>query len=51
MTCARCKAEHTVGRWCPECERTYDTWKRQHATDVLVPLFGGMTMIVIFGPS
>ncbi len=38
MECPRCAATvETPGPtgWCRDCELQYDTWSRQHATDIL----------------
>lgn len=36
LECERCRtALDDDRRWCPACERAYDTWSRQHATDVV----------------
>lgn len=36
MRCARCSEERgESGPWCPACEQQYDTWIRQHATDII----------------
>jgi hypothetical protein len=47
MACARCRAEIETrrGKWCPECERAYDTWVRRHATDIIwVVMSGGVVL-------
>ena len=43
MACARCGKDVVTrrGRWCPECERDYDTWIRRHATDIVWVVLGG----------
>jgi hypothetical protein len=49
MTCARCHAEHSGKRWCAECERAYDGWVRQYASDMIVPALGGMVVVLAIG--
>jgi Flp pilus assembly protein TadB len=36
-TCTRCgsTSDDAPGPWCKDCERLYDTWSRQHATDIV----------------
>ncbi len=44
MSCERCGVE-TPDRWCPDCERAYDTWVRRHASDIIFPAIAGMLMV------
>src|SRR5450432_3987006 len=42
--CERCGKESPNkkrGKWCPVCEREYDTWVRKHATDIVWIVLGG----------
>jgi hypothetical protein len=39
--CERCGKESKKGKWCPTCEREYDTWVRKHATDIIWIVLGG----------
>ena len=51
MPCARCGAavETPRGKWCPECERAYDTWVRRHATDIVWAVMGGGVVLAFVG--
>jgi hypothetical protein len=51
MTCERCGTEAEIrrGRWCPECERAYDTWIRRHATDIIWVVLGGGLVLAATG--
>ena len=47
MTCGRCQVEHDgPKRWCAECERGYDAWVRQYATDIIAPALGAMVVVL-----
>ena len=39
MSCPRC-GKPVAKKWCPECERAYDTWVRKHATDIMWIVLG-----------
>ena len=43
MSCARCQADEPLPKagWCSACERAYDTWVRQYATDIIWSVLGG----------
>jgi hypothetical protein len=41
MACPRCQAETDDDKWCVECERSYDTWSRRHASDIIWSLLAG----------
>jgi hypothetical protein len=43
MACPRCQAEteHDDDKWCVACERSYDTWSRRHASDIIWSLLAG----------
>lgn len=48
MTCTRCAtidATAARGSWCAPCERAWDAWVRQHASDIVVSVLGG-TLVV-----
>ena len=48
--CGRCGADVATrrGKWCPDCERAYDTWVRRHATDIVwVVMSGGFVLAAI----
>ena len=45
MACPRCSADSTDDRWCTECDRAYDTWSRQHATDIIWALMAGVIVL------
>lgn len=63
MACPRCSAD--TPSWCQACEPLYDTWVRDHASDILwqtglgavvamivglgAPLFGLPPLLGIFG--
>ncbi len=47
MTCARCDAEHAGTRWCATCEREYDGWVRQYASDMIGPALGAMVVVLV----
>ena len=51
MACARCNAdvETRPGKWCPDCERAYDTWVRRHATDIVWAGLGGGLVLTFVG--
>ncbi len=49
MSCARCeKPGGTARAWCVDCERDYDTWVRQHATDIIGAVLGGAVVVMVF---
>ncbi|MEO6773710.1 MAG: hypothetical protein ABI467_11935 [Kofleriaceae bacterium] len=48
MSCARCGAEATT-KWCTACERLYDTWSRQYASDILWQTGTGAVVAMVFG--
>jgi hypothetical protein len=60
MSCVRCGGARTepvapipmtvrdVPRWCEKCERDYDAWSRNHATDIVWTALGGMVVIIVF---
>jgi hypothetical protein len=33
-------------RWCDRCERSYDTWSRNHASDIIWSVLGGMVVVL-----
>jgi hypothetical protein len=42
--CPRCGKDVATKKrraWCPDCERAYDGWVRQHATDIMWVVLGG----------
>jgi hypothetical protein len=43
MSCVRCQADEPLSKagWCSACEKAYDTWVRQHATDIIWSVMGG----------
>ena len=43
MSCVRCQADEPLSKagWCSACEKAYDTWVRQHATDIIWSVLGG----------
>jgi hypothetical protein len=47
MPCARCETEAPLNkqRWCADCDRAFDKWVRQYASDVIWPLLTGMTIV------
>ena len=49
MACPRCGADAPT--WCKACERLYDTWSRQHATDILwqTGVGAGIAMLIGLG--
>jgi hypothetical protein len=47
MACPRCSAD--TPSWCKDCERLYDGWSRQHATDILWQTGGGALVAMIVG--
>ena len=47
MACPRCGA--TTPTWCADCEKLYDTWVRQHATDILWQTGAGAMLAMIIG--
>ena len=47
MACPRCGA--TTPSWCADCEKLYDTWVRQHATDILWQTGTGALLAMIIG--
>jgi hypothetical protein len=53
MQCARCREtevdDHASGRWCGTCERDYDSWSRQHASDIVWSALGGMVVVLTAG--
>lgn len=51
MACSRCGKDATTrrGKWCPECERDYDTWVRRHAADIVWVVLGGGVVLGAFG--
>jgi hypothetical protein len=51
MACARCGSETAVlpKRWCGECELLYDTWVRQHASDIVWMALSGTVVMSAFG--
>jgi hypothetical protein len=46
MSCARCSGG--TGDWCASCERAYDAWVRRYASDVILPMVGGMIVVMLF---
>lgn len=46
MACPRCDTETVDDKWCAACEASYDTWSRQHASDIIWPLMAGMVVVV-----
>jgi hypothetical protein len=51
MECSRCQGEKTDARpkrWCETCELDFDTWSRQHATDIIWSALGGMVVVATF---
>jgi hypothetical protein len=51
MSCVRCQAEQPLSRagWCSACEKAYDTWVRQHATDIVWSVLGGGVVLALVG--
>jgi hypothetical protein len=49
MSCARCGGASGGTGWCAPCERAYDAWVRRYASDVIVPMVGGMVVVALFG--
>ncbi|NVB81952.1 MAG: hypothetical protein HOV81_26460 [Kofleriaceae bacterium] len=47
MSCPRCGADSPS--WCKDCERLYDTWVRDHATDILWQTGSGAAVAMIVG--
>ncbi|HEY3803321.1 MAG TPA: hypothetical protein VGL61_11970 [Kofleriaceae bacterium] len=51
MACPRCGSKTEGSRprvWCSTCEKAYDTWSRQNATDIVwVVLTGGVVLAAI----
>lgn len=47
MSCPRCGADSNG--WCKDCEKLYDTWVRQHATDILWQTGSGAGVAMIIG--
>lgn len=47
MSCPRCAADSPS--WCADCERLYDTWGRQHASDILWQTGTGALVAMIVG--
>lgn len=47
MPCARCNTEAPLTKqgWCADCDRAFDKWVRQYASDVIWPLLTGMTIV------
>jgi len=49
--CPRCNGVDGLGpnrRWCASCERGYDEWIRQHASDIIAPtLLAGSIVIAV----
>jgi hypothetical protein len=36
-------------RWCPACERAYDTWSRRHAGDIVWEVLSGTVIVAFVG--
>ena len=54
MACPRCGGETSTATpsrsgWCDDCERAYDSWVRQHATDIVWAVLGGGLVIAFLG--
>lgn len=48
--CERCQvAIDDERRWCPACEREYDRWSRQHASDVVWTVLAGGFACTLIG--
>jgi len=47
MPCPRCAAD--TPSWCVDCERQFDTWVRQHASDILWQTGTGALIAMIVG--
>ena len=47
MSCARCSTEAPLNKrgWCVDCDRAFDKWVRQYASDIIWPLMTGMTIV------
>ena len=47
MTCRRCQtALDGTQTWCVPCDREFDAWSRQHASDILYSVFAAMGVVV-----
>src|SRR5262249_31767615 len=51
MACERCgsAAETRRGKWCPDCERAFDTWVRRYAADIVWSVMGGGFVLATIG--
>jgi hypothetical protein len=47
--CPRCGGELDAETWCSNCERNYDQWIRQHASDIIAPTLLATTIVLAFG--
>jgi hypothetical protein len=48
--CPRCSDEHDARtRWCPSCERDFDTYSRLYATDIVWASLAGMLVVMGIG--
>jgi hypothetical protein len=47
MSCPRCGADSPS--WCTDCEKLYDAWVRQHATDILWQTGSGAMVAMVIG--
>jgi hypothetical protein len=47
MSCPRCGADSPS--WCKDCEKLYDAWSRQHATDILWQTGSGAMVAMVIG--
>ena len=49
-TCPRCTVEHEARtRWCPSCERDFDAYARDYATDIVWSALSGMLVVMGIG--
>jgi hypothetical protein len=47
VTCRRCQAElEDTATWCAGCDREFDAWSRQYASDIIVPVLAAMIVVM-----
>jgi len=47
VACPKCTKATDGDRWCAECERSYDTWSRRHASDIIWSLMAGGLIVAV----